>query len=141
MLKSITDQEHSALEWINVHNGIFNTLGAIFFIGGYLLAIITGLFFEENGTLILILVLTGLLVGLFNVTHSEIVPYLVAATALIVIGGTQVFTPLNLVADGLGEDLNLIVRMMAVFTAPAALIQAVRAGMHLARPGQQGGNS
>lgn len=107
----------------------------------YLLAIITGLFFEENGTLILILVLTGLLVGLFNVTHSEIVPYLVAATALIVIGGTQVFTPLNLVADGLGEDLNLIVRMMAIFTAPAALIQAMRAGMHLARPGQQGGDN
>jgi hypothetical protein len=31
--------------------------------------------------------------------------------------------------------------MMAIFTAPAALIQAMRAGMHLARPGQQGGDN
>lgn len=51
------------------------------FIGGYLLAIITGLWFEENGTLIAALVILGLLVGLFNVTHSEMVAYLVDATA------------------------------------------------------------
>ena len=137
MLKSITDTDHRFLSWVNRQESLFNTLGAGMFVTGYLLAIVTGLFFEENGTLVLLLVLLGLAVGISNITHSEMVPYLVAATALIVIGGTQVFTPLNLVIDGLGEDMNLIVRMMAIFTAPAALIQAIRAGMHLSRPGQQ----
>ena len=137
MLKSLAQRDNAALRWIAARENIFNILGAVVFIGGYVLAVITGLWFEENGVLVLTLVLLGLLVGLFNVTHSEMVPYLVAATALVVIGGTQVFTPLNLVVDGLGEDVNLIVRMMAIFTAPAALIQALRAGMHLARPGEQ----
>lgn len=137
MLKSLAQRDNAALRWIAAREHIFNILGAVVFIGGYVLAVITGLWFEENGFFVLTLVLLGLLVGLFNVTHSEMVPYLVAATALVVIGGTQVFTPLNLVVDGLGEDVNLIVRMMAIFTAPAALIQALRAGMHLARPGEQ----
>ena len=126
--------------WIGEHEGLFNTLGAVVFAFGYALAVFTGLFFPENGALIAILVLLGLAVGAFNVTHREVVPYLVAAIALVLIGGTQVFTPLNLVMDGLGERANLVVRMMAVFTAPAAVIQAVRAGMTLARPGESDGN-
>lgn len=137
MLRSLADNDNKALKWIETHEDVFNRLGAILFLGGYLLAIITGLFFEENGALVLLLVLLGLAVGFMNITHTEVVPYLVAAIALIVIGGTQVFTPLNLAIDGLGERMNLIVRMMAIFTAPAALVQAVRAGMHLARPGDQ----
>ena len=137
MLKSLTKRENEALLWIEGRENVFNVLGAVVFIGGYILAVITGIWFEENGNLVLTLVILGLLVGLFNVTHSEMVPYLVAATALVVIGGTQVFTPINLAIDGLGEDVNLVVRMMAIFTAPAALIQALRAGMHLAKPGQQ----
>ena len=128
MLKSLSARENPVLLWIAARESIFNMLGAVVFIRGYALAVITDLWFEENGNLIAVLVIMGLLVGLFNVTHSEMVPYLVAATALVVIGGTQVFTPLNLVVDGLGEDVNLIVRMMAIFTAPAALIQALRAG-------------
>jgi hypothetical protein len=31
--------------------------------------------------------------------------------------------------------------VLAIITAPAALVQALRGGMHLARPGQQGGNN
>jgi hypothetical protein len=138
MLSQFTGgQKGQALLWIEGHEAIFNKLGAALFFGGYLLAVITGAFFEENGTLVLILVLLGLAVGVLNVTSREVMPYLVAAIALIVIGGTQVFTPLNLAIDGLGESMNLIVRMMAVFTAPAALVQAIRAGMHLARPGEE----
>jgi hypothetical protein len=76
-------------------------------------------------------------VGVLNVTHKETTPYLIAAIALVLIGSTQVFTPLNLVADGLGERVNLVVRMMAIFTAPAALVTAIRSGVHLATPGDQ----
>ena len=138
MLNQFTGgQKGPALLWIAGHETIFNKIGAALFFGGYLLAVVTGAFFEENGTLVLILVLLGLAVGVLNVTAREVMPYLVAAIALIVIGGTQVFTPLNLAVDGLGEKMNLIVRMMAVFTAPAALVQAIRAGMHLGRPGEE----
>ena len=117
--------------------GIF---GAIAFLAGYVLALIGGLWLPENGTLIAVLVLLGLAVGVMNVTSREIVPYLVAAVALVLIGNTQAFTPLNLAVNGLGEKLNQIVRMMAIFTAPAAVLQALRAGMLLARPGEEEGH-
>ena len=122
--------------WMALNERLLGVIGAATFIAGYGLAVITGLFWPDSGELILILVLMGLAVGLLNVTQAEMTPYLIAAIALILIGSTQVFTPLNLLADGFGERVNLIVRMMAIFTAPAALVTAVRAGMHLARHGE-----
>lgn len=114
----------------------FGVIGAAAFLAGYGLAVIAGLWFPDNGALVATLVIVGLVVGAMNLTSREIVPYLVAALALILIGNTQAFTALNLAVDGLGERLNGIVRMMAVFTAPAAVLQALRAGMLLARPGE-----
>lgn len=110
-------------------------IGAVAFLSGYVIAVISGIWWPEHGGLIATLVILGLLVGLFNIAGGEIVPYLVAAIALILIGGTQAFTPLNLVVDGMGDRVNQIVRMMAIFTAPAAVLQSVRAGIILARPG------
>lgn len=122
--------------WVSQHMRFLSILGAIAFFGGCVVALISGLWWPENGGLVATLVILGLLVGFLNVTSREIVPYLVAAIALVLIGGTQAFTPLNLVADGLGERVNQIVRMMSIFTAPAAVVQAIRAGMLLARPGE-----
>lgn len=78
----------------------------------------------------------GLIVGIFNVTAREVVTYLIAAIALVLVGNTQVFTPLNSVVGGLGDRVNDVVGMMAIFTAPAAVIQAIRAGVVMARPGK-----
>jgi hypothetical protein len=133
--------EENSAGWLERLEAPANIIGAAAFGCGYLIAIVAGIWFPENAALITVLVLLGLLVGLLNVTHKEVVPYLVAAIALVLIGSNQVFTPLNLVADGLGERVNLIVRMMAIFTAPAAVIQAIRAGVTLARPGQSDRNS
>jgi hypothetical protein len=124
------------IPWINQHVRLLSIFGAIAFIGGYALSVIAGIWWPENGGLIATLVILGLLVGFLNVTSREIVPYLVAAIALVLIGNTQAFTSLNLVAGGLGERVNQIVHMMAIFTAPAAVVQAIRAGMLLARPGE-----
>ena len=115
-----------------------SVVGAAAFMSGYIIALIAGIWFEETGGLIATLVIMGLVVGFLNISGREVVPYLVAAIALVLIGSTQVFTPLNLVVEGLGEDVNQIVRMMAIFTAPAAVVQAIRAGMVLARPGETG---
>ena len=120
----------------NTYGRTLSVVGAAAFLSGYIIALIAGIWWPETGGLIATLVILGLIVGFLNVTNREVVPYLVAAIALILIGGTQVFTPLNLVIDGLGEDVNQIVRMMAIFTAPAAVVQAIRAGMVLARPGE-----
>jgi hypothetical protein len=124
--------------WVEVHARPLSVAGAIAFAGGYVIALIGGIWWPDNGGLIATLVIIGLVVGVLNVTNRETIPYLVAAIALVLIGSTQVFTPLNLVADGLGERVNLVVRMMAIFTAPAAVVTAVRAGVNLARPGEQG---
>jgi len=114
---------------------ILSIAAAISFFAGYTIALVAGIWWPENGALITLLVVMGLLVGLFNVTAKEIVPYLVAAIALVLVGTSNVFEPLNNVRAGLGNDIDNVVRLMAVFTAPAAAVQAIRAGMALARPG------
>ncbi len=116
---------------------IFSVAAAISFFAGYTIALVAGVWWPQSGALITILVVMGLLVGFFNITGREIVPYLVAAIALVLVGTSDVFEPLNNVRAGLGDDVNDIVRLMAVFTAPAAAVQAIRAGMVLAKPGDK----
>ncbi|MDO8751056.1 MAG: hypothetical protein Q7K03_07920 [Dehalococcoidia bacterium] len=111
-------------------------IGATAFCFGYIFSIIVGLWWPENGVAIATLVIVGLIVGFLNVASREVVPYLVAAVALVVIGNLQAFNPLNLVVDGLGDRVNEVVRMMATYTAPAGVIHAVRAGMLIAAPGE-----
>jgi hypothetical protein len=113
---------------------LLSIAAALAFISGYILAIVTGVWWPGHDGLILTLVVLGMVVGLLNITGKEIVPYLVAAIALVVVGSFEAFTPLNEVRRGLGDDLNDIVRLMAIFTAPAAVIQAIRAGVVLSAP-------
>ncbi|MBI2165486.1 MAG: hypothetical protein HYU29_03670 [Chloroflexi bacterium] len=114
---------------------LLSVAGAACFAAGYITAVIGGIWWPDNAGLIATLVIMGVIVGLLNITSREIMPYLVAAIALVLVGNTEAFTPLNQVAIGLGDRVNEIVRMMAIFTAPAAVIQAVRAGVVLAKPG------
>ncbi len=88
----------------------FGLVGAAAFAAGYVLSVIAGLFLPENGGIIATLVVLGVVVGAVNITGREIVPYLVAAIALVLIGNTGAFLSLNLVIDGLGERANAIVR-------------------------------
>lgn len=109
-------------------------VGAGAFLAGYVIAIIAGIGWPDSGGVIGALAILGVIVGLLNITGKEVVPYLVAAIALVLIGNIGAFTPINSAVDGLGDDLNDIVGMMAIFTAPAAVIQAIRAGIVLAKP-------
>ncbi len=109
--------------------------GAVSFIAGYVIAIIGGVWWPEGDGLVATLVIMGLVVGFLNISAKEVIPYLVAAIALVLVGQSDVFTPLNDVNDGLGDDVNDVVRMMSIFTAPAAVVQAIRAGVALAKPG------
>ncbi|MBM3133590.1 MAG: hypothetical protein FJZ95_11260 [Chloroflexi bacterium] len=111
--------------------------GAGSFLIGYIICVIAGIWWPDNGGFALALFIMGLIVGFLNITGREVMPYLIAAIALVVVGTASpgVFSPLNDVWDGMGTNLNDVVRMMANFTAPAAIVQAVRAGISLAKPG------
>ena len=115
---------------------LLSKIAAAAFIGGYGLSVVAGIWWPDVPGIILALVIMGVIVGLLNITGSEIVPYLVAAIALLVVGNFKAFTALNDVFTGVGDVINQIVTLMAIFTAPAAVIQAVRAGVVLAKPGE-----
>ena len=115
--------------------GLVVALGAIAFLAGMLLAIIGGGVSRENGTIVLVLVILGIMVGLFNITSREMIPFLVAAVALVVVGTVGAFSSLDDVIDGLGRVLNGMVDYIAVFMTPAAIITAIRVVWSLARPG------
>jgi len=115
---------------------MIGVIGAIAFFAGMLLAIIGGGVSRENGTIVLILVIMGIIIGLFNITGREMIPFLVAAIALVVVGiAVQPFSPLDDVIDGLGRVLNGMVAYVAVLMTPAAIINAVRVVWSLAQPG------
>ena len=114
---------------------LLSVAAAISFLTGYFIAIIAGIWWPDNEAILSILAIMGLLVGFFNITGREVVPYLVAAIALVLIGTAQPFEPLRTVNDGMVDNINDVVTLLAVFTAPAALVQAIRAGIAFASPG------
>lgn len=77
--------------------------------------------------LTLILVILGLIVGFLNVTAKETTAFLVAAIALIAAGGAN----LDAIAV-IGSALTDMLRNLAVFVAPAAIVVAVKAVYSLA---------
>lgn len=104
------------------------------FIVALVLGVIGGIAAPDNGTITLILVLLGVIVGLLNISTKELLPFLVAAVALIVVG-TAGFESLNNLIGGLGTTLDDIVRDFAKFMAPAAVIGAIRTLISVGFPG------
>ncbi len=75
---------------------------------------------------ILVLVILGVVVGLTTVTEKEITPFLVAVIALS-ITALGVFAPINNAIPLLGTLIDNIVKLIAAFVAPAAIILSVKA--------------
>lgn len=116
-------------------------LGALAFLAGMGMAIVCGAVpdWRDSGVVVLILVILGIVVGLFNITGREVVPFLIAAIALVVVGlAGGSFSALDDIVDGLGRALDAIVNLIAVFMVPAAVVNAVRVVVQLARPGEAG---
>jgi hypothetical protein len=102
------------------------------FIIGFILAIVGGIVSPDNGTIVLVLVVLGALIGLLNITDKEITLFLVATVALIVAGG--VFEPIKTL--GVGELLDNILSYTATLMAPAAVVAAVKALWSASKPGE-----
>jgi hypothetical protein len=105
---------------------VLNMVGFSIFAIGFMLAFIGGIFAPGNGAIILILVFIGIIIGILNITATEIVPLLVAAIALVVVGNAG-FDPIDQLVPGLGTVINNIVNYFARLMAPAAVIAAIRA--------------
>lgn len=62
---------------------VLGIIGFIVFAVGSLTALVAGIVAPANGTIILVLVILGIIVGAININTTEIVPLLIAAVALI----------------------------------------------------------
>jgi len=113
---------------------LFGYIGLLAFFVGIILAIVGGIGYHDNSGITLTLVIVGILVGLLNITGKEVLPLLIAAIALIVVGLTQGFLPLDDLGGEAGTKINAIVAYLATFMAPAAVISAFRAIWAVARP-------
>ncbi|HIH42161.1 TPA: hypothetical protein HA246_00790 [Candidatus Woesearchaeota archaeon] len=104
-------------------------LGHLAFIAGVIVAIIAGISSSilEEHVVTLVLVVLGLVVGFMNITSEEYTGFLVAAIALMVAGVADVLS-----IPYVGEILNNILRNIAKFVAPAALVVALKAVKKLA---------
>ncbi len=110
-------------------------IGLLAFWVGIILAIVGGIWYQDSSNIVLTLVIVGILVGVLNVTGKEVLPLLIAAVALIVVGLTKGFAPLDDIGGEAGTKLNEIVAYIAIFITPAAIISAIRAILAVARPG------
>lgn len=119
-----------------LNTAVTRALGGVSFGAGFALAVLAGWLWPQTPWLSAILVVLGLVVGLLNISGREVMPFLIATVALVVIGQGNIFAPLNDFAKGLGTDLDNIVDKVALFAAPAGVVNAVRAAVALARPGQ-----
>ena len=112
--------------------GVLGFIGFWTFIIGFILAILAGIFWPTNQTIIVVLVILGIIIGFLNVTAKEFMLFLLATIALVVVGNA--FAPLA--GLRVGEILGKILSHIAVLVAPAAVIAAVKALWAVAKPGE-----
>jgi hypothetical protein len=99
----------------------FAHFGKFAFFAGLIVAILVGVFSSTptpGFAASIVLLIIGLIIGLINITEKEIVPFLVASIALIVLGTANVIP---------FEWINRIIAAIIVLVVPAALIGALRA--------------
>jgi hypothetical protein len=108
-------------------------IGFMAFIVGLVTALVAGVLAPGSGAVILVLVILGIIVGVFNITTRDTIPLLVSAVALVVVGNIG-FVPLDQLIPGLGTHINEIVNYLARLMAPAAVIAAVRTLVNVGFP-------
>jgi hypothetical protein len=111
--------------------GFLGFIGFWAFIIGFILAIVAGLLWPGNTTIIVILVILGIIIGLLNVTAKEFQLFLLATIALVVVGNAFA----SLTALSLGAKLGNILSYVGILVAPAAIIAAIKALWAVGKPG------
>ena len=111
--------------------GFLHFLGFGAFIVGLILAVVAGLLWPSNTTIIVVLIILGIIIGLLNITAKETMLFLIAVIALVVVG--NVFVHLKVLS--LGVYLGSILSYIAILVSPAAIIAAIKALWTVGRPG------
>jgi hypothetical protein len=110
---------------------ILSMVGFWAFIVGLVLALVAGIVMPANTIVIIVLIILGLIIGFLNITAKEIMLFLVATIALVVIG--NVFAPLKTLM--IGAILGSILSYVATLMAPAAIVAAIKALWAVGKPG------
>ncbi len=94
------------------------------FIIGIIIAIVAGLLpnIQAQPWVMWVLVVLGLIVGFLNITDKETTSFLIAAIALMTVGGTGLT-----VFGSVGGLVLGILNNIVAFTAPGALVVALKA--------------
>ncbi len=107
-----------------------NTVGYFAFLLGVLIAIIAGLVYAAGaldaaaqGTVALVLVILGLVVGLLNLLDKDISTFLLAVVALAVVGASAGGIAL---IPYIGQPLAAIINYIGTFVFPAAVVVALK---------------
>jgi hypothetical protein len=79
-----------------------------------------------NGYVTLVLLILGIIVGLISITSKEVTPFLIATIALIVASISNVWGPLATIHELLYDWATIILNYIVAFTAPAAVIIAIK---------------
>jgi len=87
---------------------------------------------DANGWILLIMLTLGVIVGVVSITTKEVMPFLMAAIALIVIRG-EIFAPLERIHALLMYWSMYMVNYIVAFVAPAAVIIAIKQVYALAK--------
>lgn len=116
---------------------ILGLIGFWAFVVGLIIALVAGIMSALGmataimPAVIIILIILGLVIGFLNITAKEILLFLVAIIALMVVGG--VFAPLK--TFGIGKILDSILALVATLMAPAAVVVAIKALWAVGKPG------
>ena len=118
---------------------VLSLIGFWGFIIGLIIAVIVGAMVSLTPAMagaimpvvIIILIILGIVIGFLNITAKEVLLFLVATIAILVVGG--VFGPLK--TFGIGAVLDNILSLIATLMAPAAIIVAIKALWAVGKPG------
>jgi hypothetical protein len=102
---------------------ILGIIGFWAFIIGLVLAFICGIVLPQNTAIIIVLIILGLIIGFLNIRDKEVLLFLVATIALIVVGNA--FSALTTL--GIGKILGNMLGYLAALMAPAAIVVAIKA--------------
>lgn len=111
---------------------LLSMIGFWAFVVGLILAVIGGVILAGSLPIIIVLIVLGLVIGFLNITAKEIMLFLVATIALVVVG--NVFAPIK--AWGIGDVIGNILAYVATLMAPAAIVGAIRALWAVGKPGE-----
>ena len=113
-------------------------IGAWAFLIGVVLAVILGIFGVTNSIVLAFLVIAGIIVGILNVTNEESSGFLLAGVSLVLVSSlglnaVSVFNNVSLGSIQIGTMLIGILSALLILLVPATIIVALKSVFDLAK--------